>query len=62
MDEPNAQLDAKTGSSFFNAKYELLMNLTDVQLGFGHSLRYSVDEAIFQEGDHFHQSCFPQYA
>ena len=54
MDEPNAQLDAQTGSSFFNAKYELLMNLTDVQLGFGHSLRYSVDEAIFQEGDHFH--------
>ena len=62
MDEPNAQLDAQTGSSFFNAKYELLMNLTDVRLGFGHSLRYSVDEAIFQEGDHFHRSCFPQYA
>ena len=47
MDEPDAQLDAQTRSSFFNAKYEMLMNLTDVQLGFGHSLRYSVDEAIF---------------
>ena len=54
MDEPNAQLDAQTGSSVVNAKYELLMNLTDVQLGFGHSLKYSVDEAIFQEKDHFH--------